>query len=186
MWALFSVLLDWLNANTKNDLLHANAINRRIGIKNKQIWKRSKYITFVLHAKKHINKSSFPRCQFHQHFIYAFLPIFWCQKISNPKHSFVIFGTKILYEKHVWKTLMKLTEEHCLNITFTSTLVAWKEGCEDLRHSWDPCWRSCFRRRPRIGSRKSRNIFQSIWPTDFWSNHSIFFWVQFNKNMPNL
>jgi hypothetical protein len=34
---------------------------------------------------------------------------FWCQKISNPKHSFVIFGAKILYEKCVRKTLMKLT-----------------------------------------------------------------------------
>jgi len=35
-------------------------------------------------------------CQFHQHFTCAFLPIFWCQKISNPKHSIVIFGAKIL------------------------------------------------------------------------------------------
>ncbi len=34
---------------------------------------------------------------------------FWCQKISNPKHSFVIFGTKISYEKHGHKKLMKLT-----------------------------------------------------------------------------
>jgi len=24
-----------------------------------------------------------------------FLPIFWPQKISNPKHSFVVFGAKI-------------------------------------------------------------------------------------------
>jgi len=30
-------------------------------------------------------------------------------KISSPKHSFVIFGTKIMYEKCVCKTLMKLT-----------------------------------------------------------------------------
>jgi len=36
------------------------------------------------------------RCQFHQHFTHAFLPIFWRQKILNPKHSFVIFGAKIL------------------------------------------------------------------------------------------
>jgi len=27
--------------------------------------------------------------------------------VSNPKHSFVIFGAKILYEKRVCKTLMK-------------------------------------------------------------------------------
>jgi len=33
--------------------------------------------------------------QFHQHFTRGVLPIFWRQKISNPKHSFVIFGTKI-------------------------------------------------------------------------------------------
>jgi len=49
------------------------------------------------------------RCQFHQHFMRAFLPIFWSQKISNPKHSFVIFGAKILYKKCVRKTLMKST-----------------------------------------------------------------------------
>jgi hypothetical protein len=34
---------------------------------------------------------------------------FWRQKISNPKHSFVIFGIKILYKKCVRKKLMKLT-----------------------------------------------------------------------------
>jgi len=38
-----------------------------------------------------------------------FGPIFLCQKISNPKHSFVIFGAKILYEKCARKMLMKLT-----------------------------------------------------------------------------
>jgi len=32
-------------------------------------------------------------------------------KTSNPKHSFVIFGAKILYKKCVRKTLMKLTPE---------------------------------------------------------------------------
>jgi len=37
------------------------------------------------------------------------MPIFWRQKKSNPKHSFVIFGTKILAKKRVRKTLMKLT-----------------------------------------------------------------------------
>jgi len=35
---------------------------------------------------------------------------FWRQKISNPKHSFVIFGAKILYKKCMRKTLMKLTQ----------------------------------------------------------------------------
>jgi len=30
-------------------------------------------------------------------------------KISNPKASFVVFGTKILYKKRALKTLMKLT-----------------------------------------------------------------------------
>jgi len=38
-----------------------------------------------------------------------FAPIFWCQKISNPKHSFVIFGTQILHKICTNKTLMKLT-----------------------------------------------------------------------------
>ncbi len=28
-----------------------------------------------------------------------FSPIFWCKKISNPKHSFLIFGAKILAKK---------------------------------------------------------------------------------------
>jgi hypothetical protein len=30
-------------------------------------------------------------------------------KISNPKASFVVFGAKILFKKHVLKTLMKST-----------------------------------------------------------------------------
>jgi len=38
-----------------------------------------------------------------------FSPIFWRQKISNPKHGFVIFGTKILYKKCARKMLMKST-----------------------------------------------------------------------------
>jgi len=47
------------------------------------------------------------RCQFHQRFCTYFTPIFWRQKISNPKHSFVIFGAKILHEKHARIMLMK-------------------------------------------------------------------------------
>jgi len=41
----------------------------------------------------------------HTHFLYKILE----PKISNPKHSVVIFVAKILYEKRVRKTLMKLT-----------------------------------------------------------------------------
>jgi len=48
-------------------------------------------------------------CQFHQHFTSAFLSIFWRKKISYSKHSFVIFGAKILYKKYARKMLMKLT-----------------------------------------------------------------------------
>jgi hypothetical protein len=51
-------------------------------------------------------------CQFHQHFKPAFLPIFCCQKILNPKYSFLIFGAKFVYEKRMRKTLMKLTTGH--------------------------------------------------------------------------
>jgi len=49
------------------------------------------------------------RCQLHQHFTNIFSAIFWRQKISNPKHSLVIFGAKISNEKRARKTLMKLT-----------------------------------------------------------------------------
>jgi len=52
-----------------------------------------------------------PGGQFHQHFTEHFLPIFWCQKISNPKHSIINFGAKILYEKCSHKMLMKLTPD---------------------------------------------------------------------------
>jgi len=34
--------------------------------------------------------------------------IFQRQKISNPKHSFVIFGAKVLIENRLSETLMKL------------------------------------------------------------------------------
>ncbi len=86
-------------------------------------------------------------CQFHQHFMSAFLPIFWCQKISNPKHSFVIFGAKILWEKCASKTLMKLTagelaselenpNEHWDNIVLshsqTSIPSLFTSGCETI------------------------------------------------------
>jgi len=39
----------------------------------------------------------------------VFCTIFFGAKISNPKASFVVFGTKILYKKCACKTLMKLT-----------------------------------------------------------------------------
>jgi hypothetical protein len=38
----------------------------------------------------------------------CFLLVFWRQKISNPKHSFVIFNAKISYKKLARKRLMKL------------------------------------------------------------------------------
>ena len=38
-------------------------------------------------------------CQFHQHLMSIFLHwYFWRQNVSKPKHSFVIFGAKILYQ----------------------------------------------------------------------------------------
>ncbi len=37
--------------------------------------------------------------------------IVWRQKISKPKHSFVIFSAKILYEKHACKIMVKLTAD---------------------------------------------------------------------------
>jgi len=39
----------------------------------------------------------------------VFCTKFWRQNVSNPKHSFVIFGAKILCEKRAHKMLMKLT-----------------------------------------------------------------------------
>jgi len=44
-----------------------------------------------------------------------FLPIFWRQKIPNPKHSFVFFGAKISYKKRASKTLMKLMVDKEIN-----------------------------------------------------------------------
>jgi len=44
-----------------------------------------------------------------------FLLIFWRQKIPNSKHSFVIFGAKLLCKKSWCKLLMKLTPERRLN-----------------------------------------------------------------------
>jgi len=58
---------------------------------------------FVKHSVTPISISS----TFYAHF---FRRYFGAKKISNPKHSFVIFGAKILYEKLKRKTLMKLTK----------------------------------------------------------------------------
>jgi hypothetical protein len=52
--------------------------------------------------------------QFRQHFTRAFLPIFWRQTSSNPKHSFVIFGSKISAKNARKNTLMKLTIDVCI------------------------------------------------------------------------
>jgi len=43
----------------------------------------------------------------HMHFLYKFFGA----KILNPKQRFVIFGGKILYEKSMRKTFLKLTPE---------------------------------------------------------------------------
>jgi len=48
------------------------------------------------------------RCQFHQCFTGLFRTKFLRQNFK-PKASFVVFGTKILFEKHTCKMLMKLT-----------------------------------------------------------------------------
>jgi len=47
--------------------------------------------------------------QFHQRFTRAFLESLFGSffPVSNPKHSFLIFGSKISYEKCTRKTLMK-------------------------------------------------------------------------------
>jgi len=50
-----------------------------------------------------------PGVNFINVFSVLFALIFFRKKISNPKHSFVIFGAKILYEKLAHIMLMKLT-----------------------------------------------------------------------------
>jgi hypothetical protein len=68
--------------------------------------------------------------QFHQHFTLAFFELksFW-QLFSGfkPKHSFVIFGAKILYEKCMRKMLMKLTPRRekpaAINVSMISNFV---------------------------------------------------------------
>jgi len=62
--------------------------------------------------------------QFHQHFMRAHFSykskLSSFSLVTNPKHSFVIFGAKILFKKRTRKTLMKLTPKstkfnnHCL------------------------------------------------------------------------
>jgi hypothetical protein len=47
--------------------------------------------------------------RFHQHFMHVFFVQNFGAKNFKQKHSFVIFGTKILYKKCTLKTLMKLT-----------------------------------------------------------------------------
>ncbi len=65
------------------------------------------FFTFMSHIVIKISPSF---RQFHQHFTSAFfVQNFGPQKMSNPKHSFVIFGAKISHKKCKRKTLMKLT-----------------------------------------------------------------------------
>jgi len=46
--------------------------------------------------------------------------------VSNPKHSFVIFGTKILYETQARKILMKLTPGVNITNIFTQSFYVWR------------------------------------------------------------
>ncbi len=49
---------------------------------------------------------------------------FWGKKTSNPKHSFVIFGAKILYKKRESKTWMNLTPSvNFINILQTACKI---------------------------------------------------------------
>jgi len=50
-------------------------------------------------AQKNTVKPWTSCAKFHQHFTHAFYANILVPKISTPKHSFVIFGTKILYKK---------------------------------------------------------------------------------------
>jgi len=44
--------------------------------------------------------------------------------MSNPQHIFVIFGDKILYAKHMHKTLMKLTPDDKIVYAYTMTILS--------------------------------------------------------------
>jgi len=68
------------------------------------------------------------RSQFHQRFTHAFLYKIFGAKISNPKHSFVVFVAKILYKKRARKMLMKLTPgrprcSHLFMFNFAHTIL---------------------------------------------------------------
>jgi hypothetical protein len=54
-----------------------------------------------------------------------FAPIFLRQKISNPKHSFVIFGTKFCTKKRAHKILMKLIIGVTEILTKIEQLLNW-------------------------------------------------------------
>jgi len=88
----------------------AGGVTKEIFLEHLETWRYKIYITWVYIAKKGLEPIIYNiRCQFHQHFMRIFLPIFWHQKFSNPKHNFVIFGSKISYQKCTHKLLMKLT-----------------------------------------------------------------------------
>ncbi len=70
-------------------------------------------ITVIIRVKFHfyfysLCSNTRPGVNFINVLLQLFLPIFWCQKISNPNHSFVLFG-KISYKKCACKMLMRLT-----------------------------------------------------------------------------
>jgi len=78
--------------------------------------------------------------------------IFWHQKISNPKHSFVIFGSKFFLQKRVRKTLMKLTPEQ------QRTLI--KLRCDErFTHAFTACER-VFKEITLVGSNQG-NYFEN-------------------------
>jgi hypothetical protein len=72
-------------------------------------------ILFVFAAEAYTLLNNKSRSQFHQCFTSTFFIQNFYAKISDPKHSFVIFGAKIVYEKLSHKTLMKLTPEGVLS-----------------------------------------------------------------------
>ncbi len=82
--------------------------------------------TFTANVRGNLHNIWQSRCQFPQHFTGIFLTIFWHQKISNPKHSFAIFGTKILYKKCASKTLMKLSLGEGFMILFPFIVLIYK------------------------------------------------------------
>jgi len=97
-------------------------------------------------------------------YVHVFRRKFWRQKISNPKHSFVIFGAKILYKKCVHKMVMKLTPsvniiklflEHVLAAFALSMLLLYCCCCYQIQSSFSNFFRNF--------------LLLSLWFICFWS-----------------